>query len=184
MRCARHYDRAAQARSLGYFVEEGTEHGGRANDLREDVRWHSESFQEVDSPRLRARVVALGRGRVRPLADRDAAEPVVEEVGHEEQGLGVFERALVRADGRVELDERVDRHELDAGPLVHLPRRHLGEEGFERAFGAAVAMVNRVPEEPPVPIEEAVVDPPGVDADRVHRCRAAGRDPSPSRTSS
>ena len=39
----------------------------------EDLRWHSESFQEIDSPRLRARV-ALGRGRIRPLTDRDAAD--------------------------------------------------------------------------------------------------------------
>ena len=45
-------------------------------------------------------------------------------------------RARRAPDGRVELDERVDRHELDAGPLAHLRAGTSAKRGSTAPFGA------------------------------------------------
>ena len=72
-------------------------------------------------------VEALGRRRVGALGDGAASEPVVHEVGDEQEGLGGLERRVALGGHGGELEQRVDGAELDAGALVELaapePRR-------------------------------------------------------------
>ena len=73
----------------------------------------------VARPRARARVEQPGRRRVRDLVGELAAQPVREQVGHERDPLG---RAGACGLVGQQLEDRVDRHRLDAGHLVAAPR--------------------------------------------------------------
>jgi hypothetical protein len=91
----------------------------------------------------------------------------VEEVGHEEEvGCAGEEVGVLLLEG-VELEEGVELHELDAGGCEDLVAGEFGEDFFEVAIGAGVAVVDGVCEELAAVVEEAEVDAPGVDADAV-----------------
>src|SRR6185369_7559660 len=79
-----------------------------------------------------------------------------------------------RMDVRVELEERVDRHQLDAGRRVDLGGGDDREDTLEGAGRARVAIGDRLLDQAAGAVEEAVVDAPGVDADRSD-ARAAAR---------
>ncbi len=79
---------------------------------------------------------------------------------------------------RGELVDRVERQLLDAGGGVELLGRDPPAHLLEDSVGAGVAVAVRVAEQRPGRVEEAVVDRPGVDADRVDRsgCLQPGED--------
>ena len=95
----------------------------------------------------------------------------MEEIRDQKEGLCNLERPLVCRDSGEELNERVDRHQLDARALVDLARRDLGEERFHCALGAPIPVVDRVLDEPAVAIQEAEVHTPGIDCDRIDGVR-------------
>ena len=83
-----------------------------------------------------------------------------------ERGVDELRR---RAAGGVELIQRVEGQELDAGDRVDLFARHALPDRFHDPVGARVAVVVRVFEQVAVLAEERVVAAPGVDADALER---------------
>ena len=84
----------------------------------------------------------------------------MEEVRDEEERLGDLERAFPGCHSHVELDEGVDRHQLNAGALVDLTGWDVGEQRLDDAVGAPVAVMHRVLDQPAGTVEEGVVDAP------------------------
>ena len=106
---------------------------------------------------------------------RDSAEPEVEDVRHEEEGVRRLERRVVVSGHAPELEHRVDRHQLDSRPLVQLAGRHPLEDAPPRPGAAGVAVVHRVLQEPAVAVDQAEVDAPRVDRDANRRRRTLAR---------
>ena len=100
---------------------------------------------------------------------------MVEEVGDQQQGIRCSERRIVRGGHRCELEHGVDREQLDAGALVELARRHACEDVRHRRRAPRVAVVDGVLDEAARRIEQAEVDRPRVDGDRVDRGVASSR---------
>ena len=115
----------------------------------------------VRSPRWRARRSARGRTGPGTSAMRSAAASAGD--------------ALVGE----QLEDRVDRHRLDAGDGVELRARDALVRARDHPVGAVVAVVERQAEHAVPAVEQRVVDAPGVDADaaraRPRRPRAAAR---------
>src|SRR5204863_954860 len=79
-----------------------------------------------------------------------------------------------------ELEDRVDRHQLDAGSVVELAGGDSRERRLHSALAACIAVVYRVAEQSPVAVAEREVDSPRVDADRVDAVSClARREPEP-----
>ena len=144
------HDRAAQTCPTGDLWEEGPKRCSRTDELRQERGRQTKSLEELSRPRLRTRVEALGRSRVRVLGGRDTRQPEVEEVRNEEKRLSDLERRFIGTNRCVELDERVDRHLLDPGALVDLragtsakrppsPRRCAGHDGGRGSRSACPA---------------------------------------------
>ena len=72
---------------------------------------------------------------------------------------------------RVELEQRVERQELDAGHRVDLVGRQALEDRLHDAVGTAVTVVVGVLEQAAVLGDERVIATPGVDANAVEGCR-------------
>ena len=109
---------------------------------------------------------AGGRG-VGQLGDLHPAEPVAQQVGHEQQPSC---RGEPHRPGRgAELEDRVERLHLHAGQGVVLGRGHPREDPLGHAVGPVVAVVHRVAQQRAVGVEQAVVHRPGVDAHRPDR---------------
>jgi hypothetical protein len=157
----------AEAGFFGEVWEEGADVGAGGDDLAEEVVGDSEGVEELFIPRARVGVEHLTCGGDGELVRHCAGEEVVEEVGHEEEvGCAGEEVGVLLLEG-VELEERVELHELDAGGSEDLVAGEFGEDFFEVAIGAGVAVVDGVCEELAAVVEEAEVDAPGVDADAV-----------------
>ena len=109
---------------LGNIAGERRESRRRRHHLGQQRRWDPQPLQEVARPGPRVRVEALRRRRVRVLGDPAAAQPVVHEVGDHQQRLRGLQRRVVLGGHRRQLEDRVDRHQLDAGALVQLARGH------------------------------------------------------------
>ena len=74
-----------------------------------------------------------------------------------------------RAFERDELEEGVERQELDSGLVVNLGGRHAGEGPIHCLSAAAVAVMERAREQRPRAVEEAEVAAPRVDTDAPNR---------------
>ena len=83
---------------------------------------------------------------------------------------------------RAELEDRVDRHQLDSGALVELAARHAGKDAVHGLRGARPDSAPGS-EETAVRVEQPEVDRPGVDGNRVDATRFARGARSPSSTS-
>ena len=149
--------------------------GGRY-DLRKQAGRDAEALQQVVGPVARTRVEALRRRRIRELARPCPAEPVVKKVGDEQEPLGIVERPIGLQRHRGQLEDRVDRHQLDAGPLVELPRRDARVHTRDGFGPPRVSVVHRAMDQLPCRVDQPEVDGPGIDGDRVERglscCRA------------
>ena len=129
-------------------------------------RREAEPRDQLARPRRpRARPAARWWRRRSPRWRRSPREPEVEQVGHERDPLRRVQggRVLVGE----QLEDRVDRHRLDAGDRVELLARHPAEGALGHALRARVAVVEGQPEHAVAAVEQGVVDAPGVDADPV-----------------
>ena len=88
----------------------------------------------------------------------------MKQIRHHQQRIGPFERGGVFH--RIELEKRVQLHELHAGLLEDLLARDDLGDGVDHAVGARVAVVMRVADKLAVAVEQGVVDAPGIDAER------------------
>src|SRR5205085_8766910 len=92
---------------------------------------------------------------------------------HEQEPAGRRGQAL--APMRVELEQRVEVEELDAGAAEDLRARDAREHPRGSAAGAPVAIADGILEQPPVAVEEPVVHTPAVDAEAPHGPPARAR---------
>ncbi len=145
------------------------------NDLREDVGRDVQTLEQIAGPAPFDRVVALGGRGVRQLGRPAAAQPVVEQVRHEQDPVGGCEcRTLLRGQ-RGEFEDRVDRQELDPRAVVELACGNTFERRRERLGTSRVAIVNGILEQAIVGVDQPEVDAPRVDGDRVDSRFTPGR---------
>src|SRR5436305_3002424 len=70
---------------------------------------------------------------------------------------------------RIELEERIERLQLDAcAPVQHIAR-NTGENLLHHPVRTGVAILEGLAEQEAVRIYQAVINPPGIDADAVQR---------------
>ncbi len=141
----------------------------RFHHLRQNPRRHVEHAQEVGRPRPRPRIDELRRRRIGELGGHVASQPVVHQIGNRPERRRRVDEAGGRAACGVQLIERVEGQELNAGDRVDLVGRNAFEDGLHDAVGALVAIVIRVLEQHALLADERVVAPPGVDADAFDR---------------
>ena len=160
-----------EAGLLGDLVADRSEQRARPAQRREEAPVVAQRLDQVPRPLPRRRVEQPGRRGVRLLGGGLAGQPVAEQVRDEEHRPGPGER--LRAGERGQLVERVERQELDAGPLVEarLAGPLVDEVGAGRVAG--VAVVPRIGDEHAVAVEQPEVDAPRVDADARGRLRLA-----------
>ena len=127
---------------------------------------------EIVRPVARPRIEELRRARVRCLGVTLARQPVCEQVGDEQQCRRAVQPA-VRVD-RKQLEQRVDRQELDAGRRVDLLRGNARERVAHEVCAASVPVRERIGEQRTVSVEEPEIDAPCVDA---HAADALSRRP-------
>ena len=154
---------------------QSTQHGTGQDDLGKDTGRDAHGFQQRRGPCAAPRVIALGGRGVAELAGGSAGKPVVEEVRHgEERGRTLQRRRLVDHHGK-QLVEGVDLHELDAGLREDLLAGHAFEGLLQHAVCPIVAVVVGVADQSALPIEQAEVDAPGIQADARKRPELAGQ---------
>ena len=139
------------------------EQASRGLDGREDGGRDADRLCKIVRPGARGDVEQPGRARVRALADRRASQLVGDELGQHQQPRGPVELGAVVGG---ELEDRVDRHQLDTSSPVELGLSERPCHGAP-AVGACAPVAVRVGEQPPLLVEQAVVDRPAVDSDRV-----------------
>lgn len=154
----------------GDVAFELSDDGSAGDDGWEDFGGEAEFFKHAGGPVAALGVVHLAGGGDGEFAFAFAAEEIVEEVGHEEEGFGAFESGgagFVEGD---ELEEGVEGHELDAGGVEDLLAAELGEGAIEDGVGARVAIHIGIAEDLAVASDEAEIDAPGIDADAGEGC--------------
>ena len=124
-------------------------------------------LQHARRPRSRSRIDELRRRRHGVLGGQHSRQPVVQQVGNGDQRACGINQVRCLPARRVQLIERVDRQELDAGDGIDPVAAHALEHRFHRAAGAPVAIVVRVLEQVAALADERVVDAPAVDADAI-----------------
>src|SRR5262249_52876698 len=133
----------------------------------QETRRKSELVQEARRPCALPRVNELGGRRVRVLGDEAAREPVVEKIRDRRERIGGVDDARRVAARRVELKQRVDLKELDAGDFVDALAADALEDLLHDPLVAEVAVVIRVLEEIAALADERIVDAPSIERDAV-----------------
>ena len=123
------------------------------------------------------RIDQSGRRRVGALGDDDTGQPVPEQVGQRQHPPHDRERR--RDASRLELVDRVDRHELEAGARVEVCLRDPRVDPVHRRHVSRVAVMDRVADQDTCLVEHADVHAPRVDADAPQVGRDARRAPEP-----
>ena len=139
--------------------------GPRRDDLGHQRERQAQPGEERLVPTAVGGAEELGRGSVRTLPGQRAAESVVAQVGDHQQPRRSFRPALPRL--RDELVDRVERQELDARAAEDLRAAEERADLVHDSVGAVVAIADRVLEQLSLAVEEAVVDRPRIDADRL-----------------
>src|SRR5256884_8124244 len=75
----------------------------------------------------------------------------------------------------VQLEKRINRHELDTRAPVEYVARNAHKDLLHHAVGAVVAILERLAEQETIGIYQAVIDSPRVDANTVKRSRRLSR---------
>ena len=144
-----------------------TENGARLHERAEDVRRQPKGPHQIDSPAARVRIEHLTGAGVGVFVDLDASEEVVEQIRHEQQGLGRVQQRRAIALHRQELKKRVETHELDAGVAEDLVARHASKGLLHDAFGMRIAVVAGIAQQTAVASQQREIDAPGIDAQAV-----------------
>ena len=128
-----------------------------------------EPLEQFGSPRHRLGIEELRGAGDRHFRTRNAGEPVVEQIRNTEQARRHAQRGRPREAHGIQLIQRVDLHELNAGVAEDLVARHGFEELLHHPVVARVAVVAGIIEQQPVTAEQCAIDAPGIDADAVER---------------
>lgn len=108
----------------------------------------------------------LGGGGHRIFTDCLAREHIDEGIGHEEYFVDMLKGDTAIAAQGIELEERIEGHELDARAVIDFLLRHaVGEVALHGSIGVGVPVAVRQSEELAVLAEEGEVTAPCVDAD-------------------
>lgn len=155
----------SDAQLLADVVRQDAQRGARLHDVGEEVLGDPQPPHDPFVPLVGARVHELGGGGDRIFRRLPARQQVAEEVGHEQRAAGALEQlgALLREG--IELEDRVELHELVAGRPVELVAADDPADLLDHPGGAGVAVVDGVLHQVAVPVEQAEIHPPGVDAD-------------------
>ena len=108
-------------------------------------------------------IEALGGGGIGEFAGQAAAQPVVEQVGDGEKGLGSSKLRIIGNYHRQQLVQGVDLHELDAGLGEDFRLRNPLEGFFQHAIGAGVAVVIGLAQQGTILVQQGKIHAPGIE---------------------
>jgi len=172
-------NREAPCAGLGYDVgKELAQHGARRDDRWENTCRYAHPVNQRSGPIPSERIQALAGTGDGALAHLAAGEPVVEQIGNEEQGLCHLQEGIISHHHRKELVERVDLHELDACGCEDLLTRNSTECLLEHSVRAAVPVMVGIAQQHPRAVQQREVNAPCIQA-RTHQavacCTCTGR---------
>ena len=121
-------------------------------------------FDHGGGPTVGQRVVTLGGGGVGKFTDLLPGQPVVEQIGNGEKGVGNRQRWRPLARHCQQLVERVELHKLDAGLPKDLGSGDDLAGGFDHTIVATVAVVIGQADQDALAVEQTKIDAPGVNA--------------------
>ena len=130
----------------------------RGDDLGQQPGGQAQRLDQLRRPAAGAGVDEAGGGGDRLLGGLAAREPVAEQVRGQEDAVRVLQVGFGR-----QLVDGVDRDDLQAVDGVEPGRLDLLVHLLDRRLAARVAVGVRVAAQPPVRVEQAVVDAPRVD---------------------
>ena len=139
-------------------------------DVGEPGAFGVDRVDQLVTPRAGSQVHQRGGTRTRPLGQHDTAQLVQQQFGEHQHARGPIQFPTVV---HGELEDRVPGHQLDAGAVVDLPSPDAVGDGVPSGE-SVVAIGVRGSDETSVGIEQAVVEPPGVDPDGCQRTVLAG----------
>jgi hypothetical protein len=160
----RGHDRRARQRPA-HIRTQASEHGPGFDHRRQQSRRDPELREQRHRPVAGPRIHELGGGGVGVFGDPGAGQPVVQQVGHGQHGRRGVDQLGRRLAGRVELVERVEGQELDAGDRIDLVGGDPFEDRVHDPIGADIPVVVRVLDQGAVLAEQGEVAAPGVDAE-------------------
>ena len=114
------------------------------------------------------RIVELGGAGKRCLGHGFAAKEMVHRIGDEQESIGEFQDLRTQQQIRVELAERIDRHELNAGRSVDLFTGDL-PEAFVGAVRPLVTILIWGSQKGLGTLQQSIVHPPGIGTERADR---------------
>ena len=150
------------------FRSERADHGAGGDDLREDRLWKSEAREERACPVHLRGIKQLGRAGQRGLGHRISAEKVIHRITDQQEAVGELQDLGTHQQIRVELAERVDRHELDAGGRVDLLTGDIAET-LVGSVGSLIAVLVGGRQERLGALHQRIVDTPGIGTERADR---------------
>ena len=162
------YGYLSQSRFFGQVVGQGPYHRARHDDrLGQDRRRNAGCAEQFLFETLGGRVEQLRSRSIGVFAYRISGEHVGQQIRHEEDPVGVFERSEILLFLAVELVEAVEVHDLDAGQGIDFLAGDLPKKGFGSPLCIGIAVGPGQSEDCSVRSDMAEVHPPGVDTDRI-----------------
>ena len=137
------------------------------DNLREDIGGNLELPQQRQGPLPRPGVETLAGRGIGEFADLAPRQQPVEQVGHHQEPLGLCEQPGVLLPHGNQLIQRVDRHELQPGAGEDLGPGHAQPRLVHHPGGPTIAVVVGQPQQFFARPQQHIVDPPGVDPDRL-----------------
>ena len=142
-------------------------HGlARIDKAAEVVFVQHQAFQQLGLQAARLRVHQLGGRGNGIFAHHLARKHIAQRVGDKEELVCRFQRTVLVAEHRVELEYGIEVHHLNAGQLIHPAARHPFEILPGSALGMRVAVRIRLAQQASVLAHAYEIHAPRIDADR------------------
>ena len=175
-----HHRHGPESRGALHLGREPANHRGGGRHGPELVAPHPQAGHQLLVEVGRQGVEQLRSGGHRVLAHGPSREHIAQGIGDKEHFRGVAQGGVAVALHLIELEQRVEIHELDARLGVDRGLVHgLAEIGFHRRRRVGVAVSQRVAQYLAVVAHAYEVAAPGVDADAAQGNAAFGSQPQP-----
>ena len=150
---------------FGEFGAQWTQKGAGIDEGRKNGLRQSQAIEQLDRELFSPRIVELGGASDGDFGLLDTGQPVVQQVRHEQETVCHRQRGRTGQFHGVQLVQRVELHELDAGVIEHLAARHHREQAFRDPVGARIAVMAGRIHQRPVAAQQPEIHTPRVDAD-------------------
>ena len=156
------------------FLQERTDYHARLHNVQQHRTIHADALQQRFFKTARALVHHPGSGGLGIFAHLFPGQHIGQQVRHEEDLLRFFQRGVSLLRLRVQLENGIKIHDLDARHPVQFLTRHLLENFLRNSGGVRVPIRSRQSQDTSIRADMAEIHPPGVDADRIDLHAPAG----------